>query len=131
VTKGQSFFFAKHEKKGRCFFANSSKTVCTKVSCITKKYITLMHIQRPNVWFLQKTKAKYILKYTKIQSSFNTFSVASCNSLSTTSLVIFIISKASFMAGLASGLYGSSGGERSAAIKNMLVNFEAKNEQRS
>jgi hypothetical protein len=48
-----------------------------------------------------------------------------------TSLAIFIISKASFMAGSASGLYGSGGGERSAAIKNMLVNFEAKNEQRS
>jgi hypothetical protein len=90
-----------------------------------------MYIQRPIVWFLQKTKAKYILKYTKIQSSFNTFSTASCNSLSTTSLAIFIISKASFMARSTSGLYGSGGGERSVVIKNMLVNFEAKNEQRS
>jgi hypothetical protein len=34
------FFFTKHEKKGMCFFANSSKTVCSKISCITKKYIT-------------------------------------------------------------------------------------------
>jgi hypothetical protein len=115
------------------FFANSSKTLRTKVSCITKKYITLMYIQRPNVWFLQKTKAKYILKYTKIQSSFNTFSAVSCNNLSmtssTTSLAIFIISKASFMVGSASGLYGSGSGERSAAINNMLVHFEAKSEQ--
>jgi hypothetical protein len=48
-----------------------------------------------------------------------------------TSLAIFIMSKASFMAASTSGFYGSSGGERSAAIKNMLVNFEARNEQRS
>jgi hypothetical protein len=54
-------FFVKHEKKGRCFFANSSKTVCTKVSCITKKYITLTNIQKLDVWFLQKTKAIYKL----------------------------------------------------------------------
>jgi hypothetical protein len=38
-------FFAKHEKKGRCFFAKGSKTVHTKISCITKRYITLMYIQ--------------------------------------------------------------------------------------
>jgi hypothetical protein len=50
------FFFAKHEKKGRCFFANSSKMVCTKISCITKKYITLIYIQKLDVCFLQKTK---------------------------------------------------------------------------
>jgi hypothetical protein len=63
------FFFVKHEKKGRCFFANTSKTVRTKVSCITKKYITLIYIQKLDVWFLQKTKAiykHYTLKYTKI-----------------------------------------------------------------
>lgn len=62
------FFFMKHEKKGRCFFARGSKTVCTKVSCITKIYITLTHIQILDVWFLQKTKAinkHYTLKYTK------------------------------------------------------------------
>jgi catabolite regulation protein CreA len=39
------FFFVKHEKKGRCFFVNSSKMVRTKVSCITKKYITLIYIK--------------------------------------------------------------------------------------
>jgi hypothetical protein len=33
----------KHEKKGRCFFASSSKTVCTEVSCITNKYITSIY----------------------------------------------------------------------------------------
>jgi hypothetical protein len=63
------FFFVKHKKKGRCFFANSSKTVHTKVSCITKKYITLIYMQKLDVWFLQNTKAiykYYTLKYTKI-----------------------------------------------------------------
>jgi hypothetical protein len=63
------FFFAKHEKKGRCFFANGSKTVRTKLLCITKKYITLIYIQRLDVWFSQKTKAiykHYNLKNTKI-----------------------------------------------------------------
>jgi hypothetical protein len=33
----------KDEKKGRCFFTSSSKTVCTEVSCITKKYITSIY----------------------------------------------------------------------------------------
>jgi hypothetical protein len=63
------FFFAKHEKKGKCFFANGSKMVRTKVSCITKKYITLIYIQKLDVWFSQKTKAiykHYTLKNTKI-----------------------------------------------------------------
>jgi hypothetical protein len=62
------FFCAKHEKK-RCFFVNSSKIVRTKVSCITKKYITLIYIQKLDVWFSQKTKAiykHYTLKNTKI-----------------------------------------------------------------
>jgi hypothetical protein len=38
------FFFVKHEKKGRCFFAEGSKTVFTQISCITKKHITLIYI---------------------------------------------------------------------------------------
>jgi hypothetical protein len=42
-TERKSFFFVKHEKKGRYFFANSSKRVCMKVSCITKKYITSIY----------------------------------------------------------------------------------------
>jgi hypothetical protein len=33
--------FMKREKKGRCFFTYGSKTVCTKISRITKKHITL------------------------------------------------------------------------------------------
>jgi hypothetical protein len=59
----------KHEKKGKCFFANSSKTVRTKVSCITKKYIIVKYIQKLNVRFLQKTKdiyKHYTFKNTKI-----------------------------------------------------------------
>jgi hypothetical protein len=38
-------FFMKREKKGRCFFACSSKTVRAKVSRLTKKYITSLNIQ--------------------------------------------------------------------------------------
>jgi hypothetical protein len=60
-----------------CFFANNSKTVCTMVSCITKKYITLTYIQKHDVWFLQKTKAIYKLKLSNIQS----FSLLSTPSL--------------------------------------------------
>jgi hypothetical protein len=36
-------FFTKHENKGRCFFAKGSKMVCTQISCIVKKYITLIY----------------------------------------------------------------------------------------
>jgi hypothetical protein len=42
---------------------------------------------------------------------------------STTLLAIFIISKASFIAGSASGLYDSGGGERPAAIKKYVGEF--------
>jgi hypothetical protein len=45
-------FFLKHEKKGRCFFAAGSKTVCTKVSSITKKYITSAYMQVVDNCFL-------------------------------------------------------------------------------
>jgi hypothetical protein len=37
-------FFVKREKKGRCFFVSSSKMVRTKISRITKKYITSIHM---------------------------------------------------------------------------------------
>jgi hypothetical protein len=63
------FFFAKHEKKEMCFFANKFKTLRMKVSCITKKYISLLYIQKLDVWFSQKTKdiyKHYTLKNTKI-----------------------------------------------------------------
>jgi hypothetical protein len=36
-NRGGKIFIAKHEKKGRCFFAERSKMVCTQISCITKK----------------------------------------------------------------------------------------------
>jgi hypothetical protein len=42
VIKG--FFFTKHEKKGRCFFVEGSKMVCAQISCIAKKYITLIYM---------------------------------------------------------------------------------------
>jgi hypothetical protein len=57
----------KHEKKGRCFFASGSKTVCMKVSCITKKYITLIHMQIVDTWFLQRQKLCTKTKLSNIQ----------------------------------------------------------------
>ena len=48
------FFFMKHEKKGRCFFACGSKMIHTKISRVTKKYITSLNIQIADNWFLQK-----------------------------------------------------------------------------
>jgi hypothetical protein len=49
-------FFLMREKKGRCFFAAGSKTVCTKVSRITKKYITSTYMKIVDNCFLQKQK---------------------------------------------------------------------------
>jgi hypothetical protein len=37
-------FFTKHEKKGRCFFAEGSKTVRVQISRIVKKYITVIYM---------------------------------------------------------------------------------------
>jgi hypothetical protein len=97
-----------------------------------------MYVQILDVCFVHMAATihkHYIFQHTRIQSSFSIFSAASCNSLSTilsmTSLAIFITSKASFITGSASGSYGSGGGERPVAIKNMMENFETKNEQRS
>jgi hypothetical protein len=50
-------FFMKREKKGRCFFACGSKTVRTKISRLTKKYITSLNIQIVHNCFLQKEAA--------------------------------------------------------------------------
>lgn len=44
-------FSAKHERRERVFFAKGSKTVRTKISCIAKRYITLMYIQILDVCF--------------------------------------------------------------------------------
>jgi hypothetical protein len=76
------------------FFARGSKTVCTKVSRSTKKYITSMNIHIVDNCFLQK-EATY--------------------KNSTTLLAILITSRAPFRDGSASGSYGSGGGESSAA----------------
>jgi hypothetical protein len=38
-------FFMKCEKKGRCFLPIAQKTVHTKISRLTKKYITLLNTQ--------------------------------------------------------------------------------------
>jgi hypothetical protein len=50
-------FFLKHEKKGRCFFATDSKTVCMKVSRFTKKYITSTYMQIIYKCFLQNRES--------------------------------------------------------------------------
>jgi hypothetical protein len=47
-------FFMKREKKGRCFFAYGSKMVRTKISRLTKKYITSLNIQIVDKSYLQK-----------------------------------------------------------------------------
>jgi hypothetical protein len=60
-AKKGDFFSMKREKKGMCFFAYGSKTVCTKISRITKKHITLKTMQIVSNSFLQKVKP-----YTKI-----------------------------------------------------------------
>jgi hypothetical protein len=49
--------FMKREKKGRCFFACGSKRVCTKISHVTKKYITSLNIHIVDNCFLQKEVA--------------------------------------------------------------------------
>jgi hypothetical protein len=60
-------FFPKREKKGRCFFAAGSKTVCMKVPRFTKKYITSIYMQIVYKCFLQNqelyTKALNYRKY--------------------------------------------------------------------
>jgi hypothetical protein len=45
----------KRENKGRYFFACGSKTICTKVSCSTKKYTIIEYIV--DNCFLQKETA--------------------------------------------------------------------------
>jgi hypothetical protein len=60
VTTGiRKILFAKHEKKGRCFFAEGLKMVCTQISCITKKYITLVYIQIFDVCLVHMTTTIY------------------------------------------------------------------------
>jgi hypothetical protein len=80
----------------------------TDIQCLT--HIQILHF--PNTTFL---------KYIRIQSSFSIFSAASFRSLSTASSTassaIIFVSNAAFMAGLASGSYGSGGGESSAVVK--------------
>jgi hypothetical protein len=106
------------------FFASGSKTVCTKVSHVTKKYITLIYMQIVDNCFFTKTKATYkdtTLKYAQLQSSFRTLSATSFSGLSIASsmasLAILIISSAPFTDGSVSGSYDSRGGESSAALK--------------
>jgi hypothetical protein len=61
------FFFVKHEKKGRYFFANSSKPVRTRVSCITKKYITLIYTKNLMFGSYKRRKLYTSIKLSNIQ----------------------------------------------------------------
>jgi hypothetical protein len=55
-TEGESFSSRRMKRREGVFFASGSKTVCTKVSCITKKYIILIHMQIVDTRFLQRDK---------------------------------------------------------------------------
>jgi hypothetical protein len=62
-------FFLKREKKGRCFFVTGSKMVCTKVPCVTKKYITSTYMQIVHKCFLQNQElCTRTLNYQKIHN---------------------------------------------------------------
>ena len=61
--------FVKHEKKGRCFFAKGSKMVRTQISCVIKRYITLMYIQVLGVCFVYMAATihkHYMSQHTRI-----------------------------------------------------------------
>jgi hypothetical protein len=63
-------FFLNREKKGWCFFATGSKTVCTKVPCFTKKYITSTYMQIVYKCFLQNQEScTRTLNYQKYKAS--------------------------------------------------------------
>jgi hypothetical protein len=122
-------FFTKHEKKGRCFFAEGSKMVCVQISRIVKKYITVIYMSHQ--LFHTSNVAKYSYNivtkyyYNKVYSSLRIFSVASFNNFLTTSSIIefarLITSSASFISGSVRGLYGFGSGDSSAAVGKLLV----------
>jgi hypothetical protein len=122
-------FFTKHEKKGRCFFAEGSKTVRMQISRIVKKCITVIYISHQLFHTPNITKYSYnkvtMYYYSKVYSSLRIFSAASFNNLSTTSSIIefamLITSSASFFSGSARGLYGSGSGDSSAVEGKLLV----------
>jgi hypothetical protein len=64
-------FFTKHEKKGRCFFAEGSKTVCVQISCIVNKYITVIYMSHQLFHTSNITKYSYnkVTKYYSIKST--------------------------------------------------------------
>jgi hypothetical protein len=107
----REFFFMKREKMGRCFFACGSKTIRTKTSCSTKKYITSSNIYIVDNCFLHKRTtykiSTSVLVNKVYSSSFKILSVASFRSLFTASstalLAILITSRAPFRARSASG----------------------------
>jgi hypothetical protein len=51
--------FTKHEKKGRCFFTEGSKTVCVQISCIVKRYITIIYMSHQLFHTSNITKYSY------------------------------------------------------------------------
>jgi hypothetical protein len=92
-----------------------------QISRIVKKYITEIYMSHQ--LFHTSNITKYY--YNKVYSSLRIFSVASFNSLSTTSSIMefamLITSSASFVSGSARGLYGSDSGDSSAVVGKLLV----------
>jgi hypothetical protein len=44
------FFFTKHEKKGRCFFAKGSKTVCMKFHASQRSELQIIYISDSKIY---------------------------------------------------------------------------------
>jgi hypothetical protein len=82
----------------------------------------LFHTSNVTKYFYNKVAKCY---YNKVYSSLRIFSVTSFNNLSTTSSIIefarLITSSASFISGLARGLYGSGSSDSSVVINKLLV----------
>jgi hypothetical protein len=100
-----------------------------QISRIVKKYITVIYMSHQLFHTSNVTKYSYnkVTKYyyNKVYSSLRIFSAASFNNLLTTSSIIefamLITSSASFISGLARGLYGSGSGDSLAVVGKLLV----------
>jgi hypothetical protein len=112
IKKGKVFFRRRLKNGMNANFMHRKEiyyiNIHIDIQCLT--HVRILHF--PDTIFL---------KCTRIQSSFKFFSAASCNNLlialSTASLAILIVSNAAFMAGSASGSYGSGGSDSSAEVK--------------
>jgi hypothetical protein len=123
------FFFVKHEKKGRCFFTEDSKTVCIKFNASQRTELQVIYTLNSKICtsniivFIQQSYIDRLKMFLLYQSSFRTFSAISFNNLLTTSSTIdsaiLMISIAFFISGSARGSNGSGGGDNSAAVEKI------------